>query len=108
MNDKQLAALTENQQRMARASGLNRSLDPLFYGQDMLAVLTDLANAKLELETWREEFSRSLEDGRPYIQDASEAGQELADTAARARMAEQDLENARLDIIMLKEKYGDA
>jgi len=50
-----------------------------------------LAAAREELDSWKQEFSRTLDDGQPYVQDALEAGQELADAQARVRMAEQGL-----------------
>ena len=68
--------------------------------------VTALADARLELDMWKQEFTRTLDDGRLYTQDALEAGKELADAEARARMATQDLETSRLEVARLTEELA--
>jgi len=55
----------------------------------------EVAALREELDSWEQEFTRVLDDGCPYIQDALEAGHELADAEARARMAGQDRDALR-------------
>ena len=99
MNKEQKAALTEGE----RCDLFAHRTDP---GWLLERFVTALADARLELDMWKQEFTRTLDDGRLYTQDALEAGKELADAEARARMATQDLETSRLEVSRLTEELA--
>ena len=96
--------LTEEERAMATVLEGDPIRDVRLPAQTIKHYLRSLAALREELDTWKQEFTRTLDDGRPYIQDALEAGHELADAAARMRMAEQDLAASRALVVELQER----
>src|SRR3990172_2297619 len=99
MKPEQLAALTEKERH-----DLRYGCEGTSHGNCELteAHLTALADARLELGTWKQEFTRVMDDDDFYVQDALEAGQELADSEALVRMLAQDLAAAQAEVTRLK------
>ena len=68
------------------------------YPKQMHRTIADLQRqrqqAQEELSAWHQEFTVTLDNGKPYTMDALEAGKTVQDAEAEARMAQQDKDAA--------------